>query len=265
METPEDLAKIRKKAAGIIEEYREKISGTFGEFIKKCKKSHELKESGLAVNARKASLGWNQQMNSYVNAYVKKKVFQKKRQWESTYSRIKRGSSFIKYGEPIEPGKKIREEKLTINTAFYIDRSGSMGGEPIKNVFKAAYTIAEALKKQFSKEKVVDTVSFKMYAFDYGMHELKWGNTISADGGTMDFDRILEYIKDHTNDFLINIIITDAQFNINESEVDKFIKDINGMVLFITNSSNSTMKKLSKKYDTQLFYIEADNQFTIKH
>lgn len=263
-ETEEDLEKIKHKAEDVIKKYKEKITGTFGQFIAKCKKSVELNKSGMAISNRKAAPGWNQQMNSYVNAFVKKKVFQKKRQFKKTYSRVKRGSGFIEYGKPIKPGKKIREEKLTINTSFYIDRSGSMGGDPIKNVFKAAYTISDILKKQFSKEKVVDEISFKMHAFDYSMHELKWGNTISADGGTMDFDRILEYIKDHTHDYLINIIITDAQFNINKDEVDKFIKDIDGMILFIANSSNNTMKELSKKYNTQLFYVEADNAFTIK-
>ena len=203
-------------------------------------------------------------MNSYVNTYVKKKVFQKKREFKKTYSRVKRGSGFIKQGMPIQPGKRIREEKLTINVAFYIDRSGSMDGEPINNVFNSAYTISEALKKSFGKEKVVDEISFKMFAFDMAMHELKWGNRINASGGTMSFDSILEYIKNHTHEYLINIIITDAQFSINESEVDRFIKDIDGMVLFITNNENGTMKNLAKKHNTQLYYVLADHQFTVK-
>lgn len=264
VESPEDLEKLKKKAEETIKRYANKISGDFGEFIAKCKKSLELKESGLGIGTRKGAPSWNQQMNSYVNAYVKKKVFQKKREFKKTYSRVKRGSGFIKQGMPIQPGKKIREEKLTINVAFYIDRSGSMDGDPINNVFSSAYTISEALKKSFGKEKVVDEVSFKMLAFDTSMHELKWGNRINASGGTMSFDAILEYIKNHTKNYLINIIITDAQFNINEIKVNNFIKDIDGMVLFITNNDNGIMKNLAKKYNTQLYYVLADHQFTVK-
>ena len=43
-----------------------------------------------------------------------------------------------------------------------------------------------------------------------------------------------------------------------------FIKDIDGMVLFITNNDNGTMKNLAKKYNTQLYYVLADHQFTVK-
>ena len=259
----EDLAKIRKQAESIIDKYKSKISGDLGTFVSKCKKSVELKESGLSTNTSKGLSGWNQQMNSSINAFVKKKVFQKKREYQSTYSRIKRGSGFIKYGEAINPGRKIKEEKFTINVAFYIDRSGSMGYS-INNVFKALYTIAESLKKQYAKEKVVDDVAFKIYAFDTSMTEIKYGQKTSAGGGTMAFHEILNFIKDHTKEYLINVIITDAEFDINEKEIDKFIKDIDGMIEFITNTDNNTMKKLGKKYESKLNYILADSDFTIK-
>ena len=36
------------------------------------------------------------------------------------------------------------------------------------------------------------------------------------------------------------------------------------MVLFITNNDNGIMKNLAKKYNTQLYYVLADNQFTVK-
>lgn len=258
----EDLEKITKKATETITKYQNKISGEFGNFIKKCRKSIELNPSGLAINNHKAMSGWNQQMNSYIIAYVKKKVFQKRRVFKKTYSRIKRGSGFVEYGKPIMPGKRLRDEKLTINAAFYVDRSGSMGGS-IDNVFKAAYTISEALKKQFSKEKVVDEVTFKMHCFDYNMHEIKWGEKMSANGGTMPFHEILSYIGKHTNEYLINVIITDAEFDINEAEVKKFIKDIKGMVCFVTNNDNSTMKKLAKEYNTTLYYILANSSFEL--
>ena len=143
-------------------------------------------------------------MNSSINAFVKKKVFQKKREYQSTYSRVKRGSGFVKYGQPIQPGRKIKEEKFTINVAFYIDRSGSMSGS-IENVFKALYIIAESLKKQYGKEKVVDDVTFKIYAFDTQMQEIPFGKKAYAGGGTMAFHQLLSYMKDHTKEYLINV------------------------------------------------------------
>ena len=64
----------------------------------------------------------------------------------------------------------IRKNGMTINAAFYIDRSGSMGSS-IENVFDAAYIICESLKKQFKSEKVVDDFVFKIHSFDLGWTE----------------------------------------------------------------------------------------------
>ena len=201
-------------------------------------------------------------MNSSVKAFVKKKVWSHKRQYKSTYSRIKRGSGFVSYGDQLKPGRKKIEKKLTINVAFYIDRSGSMS-HSIKNVFKALYNIAESLKRQYKSETVVEDIAFKIYAFNHSMKELQYGDTISADGGTMDFDEIVKFISEHTAEYMINVIITDAQFNVNENETDKFIRNIGGMLEFITNNDNEVMKELSKKYKTQLNYILASADFSL--
>ena len=257
------MKEIRSKAKDIIEKYQNKISGVFGEFISKCKSSLTLNSSGLGTNTTgKGNNSWNQQMNSYINSYVKKRVFQKKREYQSTYSRVKRGSGFVEYGQPINPGRKIKDNKLDIKTAFYVDRSGSMSG-CIDDVWNAVYRISEALVKQFKKEKVVEDVSFQMHAFDYQMHKLAYGKRMSADGGTMDFENIVEYINENTGDFLINVIITDAQFNINSSKFEKEIKNYNGLMLFITNCENVEVKNLSKKYEQTLKYILASANFEL--
>ena len=264
METEEDLKKIRESGKKIIEKYRNKISGVFGNFIKQCTMSVNLKKSGLMTDGTRkgASVAWNQQMNSYIKAYVKNKVFQKQREFKRTYQKVKRGSGFVEYGSPIQRGKKLKNDKLLINVAFYVDRSGSMGSA-IDNVFKALYYIAEALKKQFGKEKVVSDVEFKIYAFDTGIQEIAYGKKAQSGGGTMSFDELLKNVGEKTKDYLINVILTDAEFNINTTEVDRFIKDIDGCILFVTNTENNTMKKLSEKYKTQLFYVKADSSFTI--
>lgn len=258
-----DVEKIKHKAEQIIEKYSKKLTGALGEFISKCRVSASLKTDGLKVGTQAGNLSWNQEMTTYINSFVRKKVFQKKRMVERTYKRPNRRSGVVEIGAPLVKGKRIRKDSLSINTAFYIDRSGSMSN--INDVFKAAYTLCDVIKKKFGKESVVDDIAFKMHAFDYDMHELAFGKKMSADGGTMDFGSILEYIKDHTQDYMINVIITDAQFSIDRNKVTKFIKDINGMLLFITNYDNEEMKQLAKQYNTQLFYILADKDFTIKN
>ena len=261
--TKAEVEEIKRKAKETIEKYRQKISGDFGKFIAKCKSCVNGEKEGLAETAYKAPSSWNREMNSCINTFVKKKVFQKKRQYENTYSRVKRGSGFVRFGEPIQPGRKIKENKLTIDVAFYVDRSGSMSGS-IDHCFEALYVICESLKKQFGKEKVVDEVLFKIYAFDTSLKEIKYGQKAQAGGGTMSFHELLKNIKDKTGEYLINVIITDAEFEVNVSEVENFVKEIDGMLLFITNTENVTVKDIAKKYNTKLFYILADPQFKIK-
>lgn len=262
-DSDEDINEIRKSAKQIIEKYKNKLTGCLGEFLSKCESSTSLKKDGLKANTYKGQAGWNTKMNQICKAFVKKKIFQKKRQYEKTYTRIKRGSGFVKFGQPIDPGRKVKEDKMDINVAFYIDRSGSMGNS-IDNVFKAVFYIAEALKKNFGKEKIVNETIFESYAFDYSLHKLKFGQKMSADGGTMSFNTLLDHINKNTKNFLINVIVTDAGFSdIDTSTVKDLLKEIDGIVLFITNVDNDIMKELSKKYPLQLYYILANSQFEL--
>ena len=263
--TPEELAEIKKHGEEVIKRYQGVISGAFGEFIKKCKSSVKCDENGLEAKAERGSTSWNRTMDTAINAFVKKKIFQKKRRYKSTYKKVKRGTGVVKMGSPITPGKRKIEERMDISIAFYIDRSGSMGG-CIDDVFKACHTIADALKKRFKREEVIDKQVFKSWAFDMQMHELPWGKTISANGGTMDFDKILDYINRHTKDFLINIIITDAGFSVPTQQVKDLLKSIEGMVIFVTNTASHEVESISKEteFRTQLVYVLADSNFTVK-
>ena len=267
IETDTDLAELRKKASEIIEDYKKKISGDLGNFLKKCKGSLEMKKDGLMVKANKGFAEWNQKMNAHINAYVKNRIFKKKREYKKTYQRVKRGSGFVEQGQPIKQGRKIKDDKMNINAAFYIDRSGSMSGN-MDNVFDACYIICEALKKNFSREKVVGNIYFKIHAFDDNIEELKYGKRVQARGGNVPFHEILEYIEKNTNDFLINIIITDGQYTMSEPEIKKFLKNIKGMVIYIANNDDADiLKKLSKdrEFSTTLYYIVANDSFKIKN
>ena len=264
--TEEQKAQIKAKAEGVIKRYKDKITGVFGDFVKKCRNSVKCDPNGLANNTKKGKGAWNKQMDVAINAYVKKNLDKKRRQFEQTYKRVKRGSGIVKMGAPIIPGKRIKDDKMPINIAYYIDRSGSMEA-CIDKVFEAAFKISEALKQRFRKDKLVKSTDFRTFVFNTHMDEIKFGQTTSATGGTMGLDQILAFINKNTKNVLINIIITDAGFTVNENEIKNFLKTgVDGLVIFITNSENSEVKKIANEPDfkTKLIYILADADFNVE-
>ena len=264
--TEEQKAQIKAKAEGVIKRYKDKITGAFGDFVKKCRNSVKCDPNGLANNTKKGKGAWNKQMDVAINAYVKKNLDKKRRQFEQTYKRVKRGSGIVKMGAPIIPGKRIKDDKMPINIAYYIDRSGSMEA-CIDKVFEAAFKISEALKQRFRKDKLVKSTDFRTFVFNTHMDEIKFGQTTSASGGTMGLDQILEFINKNTKNVLINIIITDAGFAVNENEIKNFLKSgVDGLVIFITNAENAEVKKIANEpeFKTKLIYILADADFNVE-
>ena len=263
VETAKDLEKLKKDAEEVINEYKNKLAGDLGEFLAKCKSSAKLENDGLAAQVTKGVKGWNVELDQRINKFVKQKIFQKKRQYQQTYSRVKRGTGYVKMGEPLQPGRRVKDDTMVINVAFYIDRSGSMGSA-LDTVFDAAYVICDALKKKYRKDKVVNNnIIFKILAFDDDIDEIKFGNKTTLGGGTMSMSELLEGIKEYSNNYLINVVITDGYFNINDSEVKKFIEDVNGIVVYIVNRDFPEMEKLAKQLNTKLFFIKADSAFKI--
>ena len=264
--TEEQKAQIKAKAEGVIKRYKDKITGAFGDFVKKCRNSVKCDPNGLANNTKKGKGAWNKQMDVAINAYVKKNLDKKRRQFEQTYKRVKRGSGIVKMGAPIIPGKRIKDDKMPINIAYYIDRSGSMESS-IDKVFEAAFKISEALKQRFRKDKLVKSTDFRTFVFNTHMDEIRFGQTTSASGGTMGLDQILEFINKNTKNVLINIIITDAGFAVNENEIKNFLKSgVDGLVIFITNAENTEVKKIANEpeFKTKLIYILADADFNVE-
>ena len=264
--TEEQKAQIKAKAEGVIKRYKDKITGAFGDFVKKCRNSVKCDPNGLANNTKKGKGAWNKQMDVAINAYVKKNLDKKRRQFEQTYKRVKRGSGIVKMGAPIIPGKRIKDDKMPINIAYYIDRSGSMEA-CIDKVFEAAFKISEALKQRFRKDKLVKSTDFRTFVFNTHMDEIRFGQTTSASGGTMGLDQILAFINKNTKNVLINIIITDAGFTVNESEIKNFLKSgVDGLVIFITNTENNEVKKIANEteFKTKLIYILADADFNVE-
>lgn len=257
-----DMKGISARAERILDKYREKIGGTLGDFITKCKDSKNLRKPDIGIKVRRGPASWDAELQQTVNKYVRMRVAQKKRKYEKTYRRVKRGTGHVEFGQPIEPGRRVKEDKMMINVAFYIDRSGSMSGKPIQNVFDACFTIGEMLNKAFKREKVVAGTEFKTFAFDTKMREIPYGKRATPGGGTMGFDEILDFMVKNTDNFMINIILTDGAFEIRLAHVRKFLKDISGIVVVIANSNLAVLEQESK-HSTQLFFIKADENFTL--
>lgn len=256
-----DLSKSRKRAENVLNKYKDKIAGSIGQFCNKCKLSKQLKRPSLGINVKKGSTTWNQQLNTCVNKYVRQRVASKKRKYEKTYRRVKRGTGYIEFGQPIEPGRRVKQDKMVINAAFYVDRSGSMTYR-IDNVFTAIFDIADGLNKSFRREKVVEKTEYRTFVFNTEMAEIPWGKKVEAFGNTMGFEEILENIVQQTDNFMINIIVTDGQFNIQMAKVKEFLKKIQGIVIVVANTAIPKIEQ-EAKHNLQLFFIEADKEFKL--
>lgn len=256
------FADYKKFGDKIIKKYGGKISGPFGEFVRKCKDSTtEQKKEGMVVRQRRGA-AWNKQLDKMMDSFIQQEVIQKHREVERTYHRVKRGSRPLQLGEPIIPGTKIKDDKLNITVAFYIDRSGSMSG-CIDKVFSLAYQLSDNILKDFGNESVVGDIGFRYFAFDDSWFEVKKGQTVSDGGGTMPLKELLNVVKQETSSDLINIIITDAQFRIDRSDVVSLVKSMPGMFFLIANEPKPECEDIQKVLKGQFVFIQADPDFTI--
>lgn len=262
-----EQAAIREKARKVINKYKDAMSGNLGDFIKKCKSSVKGESQGLDVGARSGNhSNWNKTLTTNIMSYVSQRV-RTRTQYESSWRRISRRQNTVKPGDLLMKGKKRKKDQIKVNIAFYIDCSGSMGG-CIDNVFDSAIAIGEALKKNFGREAAssngaISEFDFKTFVFNDSIHPVEWGKRYGASGGTLPFDGIVDYIKENTNDYLINVIITDAEFDIKRDVVMGMLNEVYGLIQFVTNSSNKTIESMAMGSKGKLQYIEADPNFSI--
>ncbi len=250
----EDRKKLRERNEATRKKYIGKITGDFGEFLKKCQSASQLQKNGIEINVPKGTHGWNQKLEAEICTYVESVVQEYNRRYKKTYQKTYRRAGYVKPGDFIQPGKKVIDERLIVNPTFYVDISGSMGGK-LDNVWEAVYTIGDGLVEEFGDMSVVEDVKFKLNIFNDDITEIKWGTRVSDRGCTLPFEDLLEDISKSDESSLLVIVITDAQFpGINEQKVEKFIKDVKGMIFFVTNENNEIIKNLAKKYPLKLYY-----------
>jgi hypothetical protein len=262
-----EQAAIREKARKVINKYKDAMSGNLGDFIKKCKSSVKGESQGIDVGVRSGNhSNWNKTLTTNIMSYVSQRV-RTRTQYESSWRRISRRQNTVKPGDLLMKGKKRKKDQIKVNIAFYIDCSGSMSS-CIDNVFDSAIAIGEALKKNFGREAsssngAISEFEFKTFVFNDSIHPVEWGKRYGASGGTLPFDGIVDYIKENTNDYLINVIITDAEFDIKRDVVMGMLNEVYGLIQFVTNSSNKTIESMAMGSKGKLQYIEADSNFSV--
>ena len=246
----------------IVRKYSSRISGAFGNFVRQCKFSQDMRESGLVTETTKAKANWKKLTYRAIDLFINNQVFQKKREWKNTYARIKRGSGIVKMGEPIQMGRIPKEDKLDIPIGFYIDKSGSMYST-IDRAAGAMYGIAKDIKKDWYREKIIGDMDFTFHAFDTEMHELKVGQVPNPNNDNMSLAEILGFIATRPKKDLINIIITDGQYPINDAQMAAYFKNYEGIMIMVINNVNAKMKALEQKFKGKFVYVQADNQFSL--
>ena len=259
-----------KHLKDILRKYSNHIGGDLEDLLKRMQSSARCEKDGIKVKVERGHSDWNKEMTKSVNAYIKQVIWKRKQELKKSYSRPNRRQGVVNFGQPIQPGKTPKKETFTISTAYYVDRSGSMSG-CIDEVWSAAYGIAKDLQRYYSKEAIVDEVVAKFYAWNYHFKELKYGQKVNADDGTMPLHKLCtDGIEQFTDDFNVNVIITDGGFeSCDVGEVQKFINrrnagDQKSLTILICNGPQQDGESLAKANPGKFVFIEADSDFNYK-
>jgi len=256
-----ELGKISKEAEDIIRRNGGKISGDLGQFIRQCKASEELRQTGLAMPSQNVKSNWKKVAFQELNGYIKQKVTIMRREYESTYRRFKRGSGIPKMGDPLQKGRMVKQDKLDVSIAFWIDKSGSMGN-CIRDAATCMYDLAEGIKKVWFSDPMIGGFDFEFFEWDTSISQLKPGQIPSCGGSTMSIGELLKGMCDREKRNLVNFIITDGATSINDSVFDKYIKDLGGLVIMVCNSQDLEFEQKAKR-TPEFVFIQAPADFRL--
>lgn len=258
-ENPEEIA---KESEDFIKKFKDSVVGEFGNLMNKMRKSVKGERELITVKAKRAGQGWEKNMDTVVNVYLKRRLLKLQLMYKKAWNRPNRRQGVIRPGEFILPGKKRIEESLPISFAIYIDRSVSMGDGSVRSATESCYTLCENIKKKYSSQRNVGKMSFKIFAWDTGIYPVKYGNFFNCSGSTMPMWQLIEVIEEHTNDCLVNIVLTDGEFDTTEEQVKKALDKVEGIIVFIINQPKYEVEALAKKFKN-LHYIQATADFGI--
>lgn len=266
----ENKAAIEK----ICKKYAQSMSGSLGDFLKKCKSSSNLEEGGLLINAQRGGAHWNKQLLLECDQYIHQKLRSQDKKYKRSFRKIRRGeraftAQDFNDGRTLKKGKVEIKDQIGFDMALYIDVSGSMCGV-IDKVFESAYDIINTLKKTYSHDKLVDAdaINMKSYVFTTTMREIPFGKKCRADGGTYEFGQLLDDIYKRNANAFLNIVITDGDFaSIDKSKITKTLEDMDGLFVVVSNKPKGYFSDLvnhvKHTIGPKLVDIYADANFTI--
>lgn len=247
-----------------LKKYKDSMSGIIGEFAKKTRRAKRVKD-GVELPVTKANLAWDKELMRAIDAHVKQRVFKMKQITKNTYAKISRRSGIVKLGVPIQPGKRVLDNKMVVKISFYIDRSGSMSvDDNITKAIRCANTIADAIEKKYKREEVISKTMFEFYVFDTSIKEIPRKKYVQANGDNVGFEEIMDYIYKNTSDAMVNVVITDAEFSFDVPKIKKFLEENVEFFVFVTNNQSPEMKSVARSIgDKKLKYIYVGNSFDL--
>ena len=269
--TDEDSARAAQK---VIDTWKNRISGEIGEFTKKCSKSKA--EAGLELNTKEPDSrfdGWIEKLRKRifkeiedsVNINLRKTVSTKR---EETWSRLRRGTGFVQQGQMLKKGTKTKEvtpPQTTIKSTFFLDQSGSMKGDTIRNATAFVEGMVYMIENRYKRDTRIDGTLVDVYSFDTGIRKISLGKIPRCEGSTCSLSYLLHFMIENHSEDMINTIITDGYFESDDvRNTAKALKELKGIVILIVNTDSNGFEKLQKlsKTHSNLICVRANRDFS---
>lgn len=261
----EAVSAAQKRTEKALKKAKQTLTSPIGDFVKKCKMSKLLKETtakqvkGLNLKTdNKGDNSWNKAMNINADMFIKKQVSKLKREYQKTYMRPKRGTT-PKVGQIVMPGRRKRNNKINVSVSFFVDVSGSMD-HVINEVLECVWKMSDDLSGKY--DKVYSETDFKYFAFNTYLKEIKYKDNVAAWGGTMSFESLFRKIKENAETSMVNVIITDAEMDCNQTKILEQLNSTETLFIFVTNMENKDFIEIANKVKNKNFiYIQADEYF----
>ena len=225
-EQQEVLKGFEPKTKEEIEEKIKEAAGNLGDLLAPVKYAKDEVKNARKILAQSESVGnYMEKMTDFV---IKKtaRLSRTINEREDSYQRLNRRNSPLKSGayEPtiVKAGEREKDpEAQSIQITYWVDTSGSMGNEKIKNVFNMLYSLESALIKKFQKGAVKE-IGFTYFGWDDKVHPTKPPRIPELGEGTMDLDKLLKEVRDlsKTN---IDVILTDGDLGVNIRDVQNIL------------------------------------------
>jgi len=225
----------------LIDKAKNTLTGPIGEFIDNLNKiPAQIKKTKYGINlsvAKGQKTDYIKELFNKSRAILSNKIQSIQKKYKNTYTRVNRRNPFND-GGIIKKGRKIEQDKIDLDISYYVDISGSMTDVNVSKIFNNLYSNSKSVADTYTKtyKDILDNVLFNYYAFNEHISPVKNNVIPKSIGSNVDLDVILKYIKKTTETSLINIIITDAGFDIFNDKIIAEWKDVDGFLIIITNT-----------------------------